>query len=125
MKTATEVLYRNQMFFDEFEIKPEVYVAMDLYRAGQDECGNDFIAELFFVAIAFADGSQIRHQSEMAGAERWSDDDGIKHFADVRKEARAAAYYLANRVLATGVINTEHWGMYRDSYELSCMGEQA
>ena len=76
----------------------EIYVASDLYVAGQDEEGREYFAECYYVVAELEDGSRYRKGS-FAGCEvvELEDEDGYGGiaFRDVREAALAEAEALA------------------------------
>lgn len=85
----------------------EVVVRSDLYLAGYQEDGTEFLAENYYVQLAFEDGSSLTHSSIFNGAEVEVSPDGFNFFADVRSEASAAAEHLAQRIRNAGEINLD------------------
>lgn len=71
----------------------EIYVGCDLYSAGPDAEGFDYVAEAFYVVAELEDGARY-HKGFFAGAEQRHDEDG-PYYVDVREEAEAAAEALA------------------------------
>jgi len=71
----------------------EIYVGCDLYSAGPDAEGFDYVAEAFYVVAELEDGARYR-QGFFAGAEQRYNEDG-PYYVDVREAAEAAAEALA------------------------------
>lgn len=87
----------------------EVVVRSDLYVAGIEEDGAEFVAENYYVHIVFDIGTTLNHAYVFNGAEVEVSPDGFNFFVDVREEASAAAEHLAQRIRKAGEINLEHW----------------
>jgi|SRR6185312_3212620 len=102
----------------------EVRTEGDLYVAGRDEEGRDFIAENFMVVVEFANGEIYRHEQVWLGCRVETADceyDGpFLLFHDIREESRAAAEKLCARVTEAvgkgGTLNMDHWVFRRTSY---------
>ena len=77
------------------------YVRSDLYKAGTDELGHDYIAEFFFVVLELDDGRRFASTTSYDGAKAWSDGEGGCGFADVREEAEAKATALLDTLSDT------------------------
>ena len=71
----------------------DIYVGCELYSAGPDAEGQDYVAEAFFVVAEVEDGARYR-KGFFAGAEQRHDEDG-PYYVDVREAAEAAAEALA------------------------------
>ena len=71
----------------------DIYVGCDLYSAGPDAEGFDYVAEAFYVVAELEDGARYR-KGFFAGAEQRHDEDG-PYYVDVREAAEAAAYVAA------------------------------
>jgi hypothetical protein len=69
------------------------YVGCELYSAGLDAEGQDYVAEAFFVGAELEDGTRFR-KGFFAGAEKGHNEDG-PFYVDVREAAEAAAEALA------------------------------
>ncbi len=79
----------------------EVYVGYELYSAGPDADGQDYVAEAFFVVAELEDGARYR-KGFFAGAEQRHDEDG-PYYVDVREAAEAAAYSAVVEVLVASL----------------------
>lgn len=91
-----------------------IVTASEIYEAGKTEDGEAFFAEVYFVRAEADNGACLRHQAAFRGAIRRHDaDEGVVWFADVRREARAKAERLAQRVrdhlAAGGSLDLAHW----------------
>ena len=86
----------------------QVEVGSTLYKAGLTEDGDTYIAECYFVAIQYADGSRYQHQVTFPGAEYSEDEFGFG-FIDIRDAAKAKAERLAQSVRQADGINFQYW----------------
>lgn len=73
--------------------KMDIYVGCELYSAGPDAEGFDYVAEAFFVGAELEDGTRFR-KGFFPGAEQRHNEDG-PFYVDVREDAEAAAEALA------------------------------
>jgi len=83
------------------ERKMDIYVGCELYSAGPDAEGQDYVAEAFFVVAELEDGTSYR-KGFFAGAEQRHDEDG-PYYVDVREAAEAAAYSAAAEALVASL----------------------
>tara|TARA_Y100001951_G_scaffold92556_1_gene87430 strand:+ start:51 stop:383 length:333 start_codon:yes stop_codon:yes gene_type:complete len=68
----------------------EFYTHSDLYVAGTDEDGHDYLAEVYYVIARFRNGEQRIHPQSFEGCVAGYDYEyGIPYFEDVREEAKA------------------------------------
>ena len=68
----------------------EFYTRSDLYVAGTDEEGPDYLAEVYYVIAQFRNGEQLAHPESFRGCVAGYDDEyGMPYFEDVREEAKA------------------------------------
>jgi len=79
----------------------DIYVGCELYSAGPDAEGQDYVAEAFFVVAELEDGTSYR-KGFFAGAEQRHDEDG-PYYVDVREAAEAAAYSAAAEALVASL----------------------
>ena len=79
----------------------DIYVGYELYSAGPDAEGQDYVAEAFFVVAELEDGTSYR-KGFFAGAEQRHDEDG-PYYVDVREAAEAAAYSAAAEALVASL----------------------
>ena len=79
----------------------DIYVGYELYSAGPDADGQDYVAEAFFVVAELEDGARYR-KGFFAGAEQRFDEDG-PYYVDVREAAEAAAYLAAAEALVASL----------------------
>ena len=79
----------------------DIYVGYELYSAGPDADGQDYVAEAFFVVAELEDGARYR-KGFFAGAEQRHDEDG-PYYVDVREGAEAAAYSAAAEALVASL----------------------
>ena len=79
----------------------DIYVGCELYSAGPDAEGQDYVAEAFFVVAELEDGTSYR-KGFFAGAEQRHDGDG-PYYVDVREAAEAAAYSAAAEALVASL----------------------
>jgi hypothetical protein len=79
----------------------DIYVGYELYSAGPDADGQDYVAEAFFVVAELEDGTSYR-KGFFAGAEQRHDEDG-PYYVDVREAAEAAAYLAAAEALVASL----------------------
>ena len=93
----------------------QVQVGSNLYNAGTTEDGEAYIAECYFVAVEFADGSRFQHQVTFPGAQYSEDEDGFG-FEDIRDSAKAKAERLAQSVRQSGAINFKYWDEVDPAY---------
>jgi hypothetical protein len=70
--------------------KYQLGVISEYYRAGRDEDGEDYIAEVYLVVAEFVDGSRFTHPSTFKGAKYYSNEDTFG-YEDIRDEARSEA----------------------------------
>jgi hypothetical protein len=89
-------------------MKYQVEVGSNLYQAGYTEDGEAYIAECYYVAIQFADGSRFEHQVTFPGAQYSEDEDGFG-YEDIREVAKAKAERLAQSVRQSDAINFDYW----------------
>ena len=89
-------------------MKYQVEVGSNLYNAGITEDGEAFIAECYFVAIQYADGSRFQHQVTFPGAQYSEDEFGFG-YEDIRDSAKAKAEQLAHSVRQAAGINFQYW----------------
>lgn len=112
------------------ELTPEdkVFVRSILYPAGITEEGHDFEAEGFQIVVERLDGHRIVNGHLFEGAV-WVDDfdpeyGDTSYWGDIREEAKAKAEDVIQDILATGVLNLEHWmeadPRYGSSYYCIC-----
>lgn len=102
----------------------DVRVEGDLYVAGKDEEGRDYIAENYMVVVEFANGEIYRHEQVWLGCRVEKADceyDGpFLLFHDIRQESEAAAQKLCDRIQAHvakgGNLDMDHWSFRRTSY---------
>lgn len=94
-----------------------VYVACDLVSMGVDEFGTPYDAESYYVVVERADGKRLAHHYDFCGCVRHEDHEaGYVGFEDVRKDAKAQADILADRIIDAGYINEDHWFEMEASY---------
>ena len=79
----------------------DIYVGSELYSAGPDAEGQDYVAEAFFVVAELEDGARYR-KGFFAGAEQRHDEDG-PYYVDVREAAETAAYSAAAEALVASL----------------------
>ncbi len=96
--------------------KAIVSVECDLYVAGKDEFGNDYTAESYYVVVNRPDGHRMAHNMSWDGCETGVTEDGFTGFGDIRKEAKAHADKLADRIEEVGVIDDDNWMEIAPSY---------
>jgi hypothetical protein len=98
----------------------EVGVCSDLYVAGRTEDGEQYTAEVYRVAVGFANGEVYVHRVSFPGCEVEKDEEGIQHFGDIRVQALAKAERLKARVenaLASGkALDMSNWVYHRAIY---------
>jgi hypothetical protein len=102
----------------------DVRVEGDLYVAGKDEEGRDFIAENYMVVVEYANGEVYRHKQVWLGCRVEKADceyDGpFLLFHDIRAESEASANRLCARVQDHlkngGNLREEHWSFRRTAY---------
>jgi len=70
------------------------FIRTELYKAGTDTDGQDFIAERYTIIREHKDGSRFAYTQTFKGAERWDDREGDWGWNDVRDEAFQAAETL-------------------------------
>jgi hypothetical protein len=98
-------------------MKYDFEICSDLYLAGRTEDGQDYTAEVYFIAATDARGNRWRHAVVFPGCETSVDDyEGYTHFRDVREQAQADAAKLLALIEARGTINLEYWRSDRPVY---------
>ena len=93
-----------------------IEVASDLYSAGFTVDGDEYIAEFYYICAEDADGNRYTIGRFNGAKKSFDDEEGEVHFEDIRKEARATADRLFNRIKAAGVIDTQFWREDRPVY---------
>tara|TARA_R110000803_G_scaffold51919_7_gene107071 strand:+ start:15382 stop:15726 length:345 start_codon:yes stop_codon:yes gene_type:complete len=73
-----------------------IELASDLYKAGLDEDGYDYEAELYYVVIDLEDGRRFQSNDYFLGCKTGFDEEGEPFFQDIRDEAEAKAEALAS-----------------------------
>jgi hypothetical protein len=92
-------------------------VESDLYVAGRTEDGCDYTAELYFVVAEDDNGNRWRHRDTFAGCRVMDDEEGERHFVDVRASAEASAQRLAlASERAASTIDLAEWVELRPVY---------
>lgn len=92
-----------------------VEVKVDLYHAGITEDGEQFHAEMYYVAIQRKDGKRLAHHRMFKGCNAFYHD-GQAFFEDIRQEALTAAERLAVRVEVAGKIDSAYWNEISPEY---------
>ena len=72
-------------------MESQYYVRSDLYSAGRDMDGDEYIAEVYLLVKDGVNGTRSIHTDTFKGAETWDDGGGCYGWADVRDEAYATA----------------------------------
>ena len=105
----------------------DIYVSSDLYRAGTDEDGEDYIAEYYFLMAEAKDGRRWVHRESFEGAEYYEHADeewgGSYGYRDIREEAEAKAEALLAQVKKAGVIDLAKWKSTYSAYGSSSHNE--
>ena len=100
-----------------------VYVDSVLYEAGRSEDGQPYTAECYLIVAEFVGGEVYAHAVRFKGCSVEVDEEGEKHFVDVRTEAAAKAEHLCARINACVAHGTEldlaHWHFHRNVYGTS------
>lgn len=97
-----------------------VYTDTTYYDAGRSEDGTAYTAECYLVVAEYKSGEVYAHATRFPGCSVERDEEGEKHFVDVRTEASAKAEHLSARInaclAAGGALDPAHWHFYRNVY---------
>jgi hypothetical protein len=100
----------------------EAIVASDLYNAGNQDDGQPFIAEVYYVVVENERGRRFAHKARFKGtAPRFCNETGEgPFFPDLRGEAFDKAAALGNRIAAAlragRKLDASHWSEIDPAY---------
>ena len=93
-----------------------VYVHADLYEAGRTEDGTPYTADVYYIVVESKDGKRLAHTKRWWTADKETSPDGFDFFGDLRKEMKAAAEAVVERIKEVGSINFDHWEEIQPAY---------
>ena len=93
------------------------FIREDLYVAGRDDDGQEYTASQYYVVAEDDQGRRWAHRDVHAGCRVLVDEEGDRHFSDVRAEALAGARKRLNSFRRHGTaLDTRDWDSIPAAY---------